>query len=139
ADDVATPSLRIAHLHLDVRNVHVQPGATPTLVAAPVRARAVIDAATVTDALAQRTSRVELDLLDGGARAYLAGRRSLGYVDLVARVDRGALVLAPRRIVVGSSDRLTALARRLPGMRMPVPPLPAGVHVTGVTVEDGRL
>jgi hypothetical protein len=42
-------------------------------------------------------------------------------------------------MVVRGSDRLASLARRIPAIRLPLPALPAGLHVTDVAVEDGQL
>jgi hypothetical protein len=140
AEDVATGALRVRGLHLDVRNLHVQPGATATVVAAPIRVRAVIDGAVLLEALAERTRRVEIELgADGTARAYLAGRRTWGHVELVPHFERGALVLAPTRIVLRDRDVLSSLARRVPPLRLVMPELAAGLHIVGVAVEDGGL
>ena len=141
ADDVQTPTMRIRRLHLDVRNLHLQPGPTSTtVVAAPIRARAVLDAAMVSTMVADRTTRAEIELrADGPARAYVTGRRAWGHVDLVPRLEGASLVLAPSDIVVRGSNRLSGIAGRLPPLRVALPEVAAGVHLAGVTVEDGQL
>jgi hypothetical protein len=140
AEDVSTSALRISHLWMEARNVHVQPGKPAAVVAAPIKIRAVIAQAVLVDALAQRTQRVEIELLHGGtARAHLAGHRTLGYLDLVPSVEGRALVLTPSTIVVRGSDRLASLAPRLPRIRLPLLKLPPALHVTDVIAEDGQL
>jgi hypothetical protein len=140
AEDVTTSAVRLTHLRLEVCNVHVQPGPTATVVAAPIRIRAVVDQRTLADALARRTNRVEIELrASGTARVYLAGHRGLGHVDVRPGVERRALLLAPTGIVLGQWDGLSRLVRRLPPLRLPLPELPSGVHVSGVTVEGDHL
>jgi hypothetical protein len=140
ADDVEGPDIRISHLRLHVGNVHVQPGLTAsTLVAAPIRARAVISQGEIENAIARRSSRVEVDLRDGSARAYLAGRREWGHVDVVPRIEGRTLLLEPDAVSVRRWDRLSVLARRLPPLRVALPRTAADVHVTDVTVEQGRV
>jgi hypothetical protein len=140
ADDVEAPDIRISHLRLDVGNVHLQPGlTTSTIVAAPIRARAVIARDEIEAAIARRSTRVEVELRDGAARAYVAGRRDWGHVDVVPRVDGRTLVLEPAGLSVRRWDRLSSVVRRLPPLRVPLPRTAADVHVTAITVEDGRL
>jgi hypothetical protein len=69
----------------------------------------------------------------------LAGRREWGHVDVVPRIDGRTLLLEPTQVVVRRWDRLSPLARRLPSLRLPLADIPDGMHLTGVTVEDGRL
>lgn len=139
AEDVQVGDLRLDHLRLQVRNVHVQPGPPVTIVGAPITGRAAIGPEVVRSALATRTDRVEIELVAGAARAYLVGRRDWGHVDVVPRIDGRTLVLEPAEVVVRRWDRLSPLARRLPPLRLALPELPDTLHLTGVTVEDGRL
>ena len=140
ADDVETPDIRIGHLRLEVGNVHVQPGLTASaVVAAPIRAQATIAQSEIAAAIARRSTRVEVDLRDGSARAYVAGRREWGHVDVVPRVDGRTLVLEPAALTVRRWDRLSPVVRRLPPLRVALPRTAADVHVTAIAVEEGQL
>ena len=140
ADDVVVADHRISHLRLDVRNVHLQPAvAGATVVATPIRVRAVVDESVVRDAVADRTSRLAVELRgDGVARATLTGRRGWGHVDVVPRVDGRTLVLEPAALAV-RTKYLLALARRLPPLRVELPRSIPAAHVTSVTVDEGRV
>lgn len=140
ADDVVWPGGRLAALRLAACNVHVQPGPPPTLVAAPVRVAATLDQVALDQVVAERTELASVTLSgDGAVRASLAARPGWGHVDLVARVEGPALVLQPDAVVVRGWNRLSAVARRLPPIRIHLPEVLAGAHVTGVEVQEGRL
>ena len=139
AEDVHVGDLHLDHLRLEVRNVHVQPGPSVTIVGAPIIARGAIGPDVIRSTLVPHTDRVEVELVAGAARAYLIGRRDWGHIDLVPRIDGRTLVLEPAEVVVGRWDRLSPLVRRLPPLRVPLTDLPDTLHLTGVTVEDGRL
>jgi hypothetical protein len=140
ADDVVIGGVHIAHLRLDARNLHVQPGVKEaTVVAAPVVARAVLDQGLVAEAVSSRTRRVEVDLEGTGrARAYIAGRRGWGYVDVVPRISGRTLELAPADAKVRRWS-LTSVARRLPKLRFGLSGAHSTAYITGVAVEDGRV
>ena len=140
ADDLRISGQRVTHLRVDVRNLHIQPGITSTVVAAPVHFSARIDEQAVGDAVATRTARVEIELLgDGAARARLPGRRAWGHVDLVPVIDGRTLVLEPREVVVRGWNRLSPLARRLPKLRFHLPALADGAHITAIDVDRGHV
>jgi len=140
ADDVVVGDVRIAHLHLVVRNLHVQPGVgVATIVAAPIEVRATLDQEVVAAAVAHRTPHVEVDLSGAhGARARLRGRRGWGHVDLRPRIEGRTLVLEPTEATLRRWD-VTAVARRLPALRLALPQAIAAAHITDVDIEDGRL
>jgi hypothetical protein len=140
ADDVVVGDVRIAHLRLGVRNVHVQPGVTTaTIVAAPIQVRAILDQEVVATAVARRTPHVEVELCTADrARARLRAHPEWGSVDLTPRIDGRTLVLDPARATLRRWD-LTALARRLPAIRFALPDAIAAARVTAVHVEDGQL
>jgi hypothetical protein len=120
--------------------VHVQPGSPPTVVAAPVRVEATFDQAAVDEAVAEHTELATVELTgDGRVRAALAQRSGWGHIDLVPRVEGPNLVLQPDAVVVRGWDRLSGLARRLPPVRIRLPEVLAGAHVSGVAVAPGRL
>ncbi|HEX7132765.1 MAG TPA: hypothetical protein VF228_09325 [Iamia sp.] len=140
ADDVVAGDVRIAHLHLVVRNLHVQPGVgVATFVAAPIAVRATLDQEVVATAVARRTPHVEVELGDGPfARARLRGRPDWGHVDLTPRIEGRTLVLEPREATLRRWD-VTSVARRLPPIRLALPPAAATAHLTDVGIEDGHL
>ncbi|MGH2685969.1 MAG: hypothetical protein ACRDJP_10945, partial [Actinomycetota bacterium] len=72
-------------------------------------------------------------------RAALPGRREWGHVDLVPVVDGRTVVLEPRELVVRGWSRLSPLARRLPRLRLRLPALAEGAHVTSIDVGEGHL
>lgn len=138
AEDVLVPDgVRIAHLRLDVRNLHVQPTSKgATVVAAPIRWRAVLDQDVVTDEVARRASKYEVELGDAGtARVYRAGHRSWGHVDVVPRVDGSTLVLDPTSVGFWRWN-LKTMAKLLRVRRFELPEELAFVHITKVGIED---
>ena len=140
ADDVRVSGQRINHVRVEARNLHIQPGLTSTVVAAPVHVTATVDQRALSDALATRTDRVDVELLGGGAaRATLPGRREWGHVDVVPRIDGHTLLLEPREVVVRGWNRLSPLVRRLPRLRFRLPDVATGAHLVAVEVEEGRL
>ena len=139
ADDVVVGDVRIAHLHLVVRNLHIQPGVgTATFVAAPVGVRAILDQEVVATAVARRTPYVEVELDDHCARARLRGRRDWGHVDLTPRIEGRTLVLEPTEATLRRWD-VTSVARRLPALRLALPQAVSTAHLTDVGIEDGHL
>jgi hypothetical protein len=113
---------------------------TATVVAAPVRATVTVGADAISEAVAAQTERVEVELRgDGTARLTMPGRRDWGHADVVPRIEDRTLVLEPREVAVRGWTRLTSVAQRLPRVRVPLPRVADGAHVTGVDVEEGRL
>jgi hypothetical protein len=141
AEDVLlSGGVRIGHLGLDVRNLHVQPTSKgATVVAAPIRWRAVLDQDVITNEVARLASKVEVELGDAGtARVYRAGRRSWGHVDVVPRVDGRTLVLDPTSVGFWRFN-LKALGKRLRVCRFELPEELAFVHITNVDIEDRHV
>jgi hypothetical protein len=140
AEDVGFSGVRVGRLRLDVRNLHVQPGLqSASVVAAPIRVRAELDHDVISDAVSRWNARVIVELHDGGvARAFLAGRRDWGHVDVVPRVDGRTLFLEPQNVTV-RTWKLASLIRRLPPLRIGLPNAIAAAHIKNVDVEDGRV
>jgi hypothetical protein len=140
ADDLAWSGGRLARFSASVRNIHVQPGTTPTLVAAPVRLSATLDQEEIDAVVADRTDVARIELTaEGTVRAALAVRSEWGHVDLSPRVEGRVLVLQPTGVVLRGWDRLSGIARRLPPLRIRLPEVLVGAHVTGVEVVEGTL
>jgi hypothetical protein len=140
ARDVRWEGGRAATLRIEAGNVHIQPGTVATLVAAPIRATARFDQATVEEVVARRTTWVAVELTaDGTLRASLARWRRWGRVDLVPEVEGRFLVLRPVAAEVGGRRRAVPAGRRLPGLRVELPESLVAGHVEEVGVEDGHL
>jgi len=138
-DDVRSGDLRLAHVRITARNMHIQPGPPPVLVAAPVWIEATVDQSAVDGVVARRSARAEVELTgEGTAKAGLLGRRRWGHVDLVPKVEGHTLALDPTSVTL-RGRRLTGLARMLPRFRIPLPEQLAKHHVSEVNVADGTV
>ena len=139
-DDLDSGDLRVAHLRLDLRNLHVQPGiGTSTVVAAPISWRATLDQRQVRAVLAGRSPQLEVELGPSGlVRVWLRGRRDWGHVDARPHLHGRAVRFEPTAATLGRWD-VTALGRRIPRPRVDLPAMPPWAHLASVEVADGQL
>lgn len=140
ARHVRWPGGELARLRMEACNVHTQPGATTSLVVAPLRFQAWMSQSVVDGIIAGSTERVVVELTgDGVARARLPQHPHWGHVDLVPILEGRTLELRPRAVAVGRVDGAKRLVARLPPLRVVLPDGPAGSHLSHVEVRDRHL
>jgi hypothetical protein len=140
ASDLRWNGIDVEHAVARLRNIHVQPGTTPVLVAAPIEFQFAIGENTVRHLT--RSSRigrrVEIELADDVAYIRPVRGRRLGRIDVV-------LEAAPRHVNLIVTDlhaadrvRIRRGLGALPRLRVG---LPEALHnrVHAIDVDDGRI
>ena len=110
------------------RNVHLSPGASPALVAAPVLWEANIPASFVSSWLATVEPRFDLAIDASGPHIGLAGRAPWARMEVETAGQGRSILLPPRALRLGSR-RLTL---RLPAYHVSLASLPSDVVLTSV-------
>jgi hypothetical protein len=119
-------------LEVQVRNVHLRPGARPLLVVAPVLVEAFVTVEAASRFLASVSSLLELIVSDGVPQVGVIGAPWLRFeVETGAggeslRVQPRALRLFDQRLALWS-----------PAFHLPVPSLPSGIVLTSVEAAAG--
>lgn len=138
AEDVEWHDWRFPGLRIDLRNVHVRPGTTPTLLAAPVDLRLTVDSGTVADRVAEGWPSVSAEISgDGVARLRWSRRPDWGHVEVAPRPADAGIRLEPQALVAG--NRRFDAPRRAPTVTVPLPPLSEAFRVTAVETSPGAL
>jgi len=136
ARDIIWQARRFDHAAAVLHNVHVRPGTSPMLVAAPVELTLDVPTEALDDLVSTMVPLLAGTVGDDGvARLRFARRPGLGHVEVDAAVDGSALVLRGRSVTVGR----WRLPVRTPACRVELPELPLGLHLTGVHVEPGLV
>lgn len=140
AGDLRWRGVTVDHLVARLRNVHIQPGSTPVVVAAPVEFELTVSAEQVS-ALAASTSigqKVSIELGDDVASVHPLKGRSLGHVDVHFEPAPRHVNLVLRQVHAGERWKIGRGLGALPQLRFA---LPAVLHnrVHAVDVEDGRI
>jgi hypothetical protein len=124
----------VAVLH----NLHIRPGMPPLVVSAPAELTTAVPANIFDDVLRQAAPQLRGELCeDGNARLRWARRPGWGGLDVDVDVVGKTLWLRPRALVTGR--RRWILPARLPAYQVPLPELPHGLLVTGVTLGVDSL
>lgn len=138
ATDIVWRDSRFDHASAVLHNVHVRPGAPPTLVAAPVHLTVDVPTAALDELFATTVPRLAGTIGDDAvARIRFARRPRLGHLEVDGRLDGPVLVLTPRAFTLGR--RRWRLPARVPAYRVRLPELPHGLQLTDVRVEPGLL
>ncbi len=100
ARDVQWSAFELERVEVQARNVHLRPGARPTLVAAPVLVEAFVSASAAARRLAATSPLLELVLTDGMPQIGLAG---VPWVRLEVQpgAEGQSLVVRPRALHLG--------------------------------------
>lgn len=123
---------RVTTLRITGRNVHLRPGLSPTIVAAPVLLDATVDDAALETWSSPWARRFRLEIGDDAvARIHLRGREHLGALEVGVRIENGSLVIDPAAVVAG--HRRFGSIGRLPAFRVPLL-LPKGIRLTDITL-----
>jgi LmeA-like phospholipid-binding len=124
----------VAVLH----NVHIRPGVPPVVVAAPIELSTTVPGELFDDVLNQAAPQLRAQLReDGSARLQWARRPTWGSLEVDAEVVGTTLWLRPRALLAG--NRRWKLPARTPARPVPLPDLPHGLLVTGVTLGSDTL
>jgi hypothetical protein len=138
ATDINWRSSRFDLASAVLRNVHLRPGARPTVVAAPVHLTLDVPTEALDDLFPMMVPRFAGTVGDDGvARVRFAGRPGLGHVEVDAELDGSTLLLKPRAVTV--RRRRWMLPVRTPAYRIRLPDLPHGLQLTEVCFEPGLL
>jgi hypothetical protein len=121
-----------------LHNVHLRPGAPPTLVAAPVELSLEMPADTLDDLFRLAAPRLAGEIgPDGVARLRLARRPGLGHLEVDAHLDGSTLWLKPR--VLELRGRRLRLPARTPAHHTHLPELPHGLQLTEISFGPDAL
>ena len=129
------------HLHRAVavlHNVHFRPGVPPVVVAAPAELTVTLPATIVDDALRRAAPQLRT-VLGAGGTALLHWARRPGLGGLEVGVDVVGTTLWVRPSAVVTKQRRWTLPARTPAFPVPLPDLPHGLLVTGVSLGSDSL
>ncbi|MGH3525028.1 MAG: hypothetical protein ACRDU4_19905, partial [Mycobacterium sp.] len=121
-----------------LHNVHLRPGVSPLLVAAPVELSLALPAEVIDGVLRQAVPRLRGELrADGTARLHLVRRPAWGSLEVDVESVGPTLWLKPRALI--TRRRRWALPPRVPAYPVHLPDLPRGLLVTGVSLGADSL
>ncbi len=138
ACDIVWQTSRFDRASAVLQNVHVRPGVTPTLVAAPVQLTVDVPTDAVDELCGTLVPRLAGTVGDDGvARIRFARRPGLGHLEIDAELDGLTVVVRARSVSIGR--RRWPLPARTPAYRVTLPELPHGLRLTGVHFDAGLL
>jgi hypothetical protein len=124
-----------------LRNVHIRPGVPPLVIAAPAELSTELPANVFDDMLRQAAPRLHAQLnADSTAQLHWARRPGWGSLEVDVDVVGTTLWVRPRALLTGlTKQRRWKLPGRTPAHPLPLPDLPHGLLVTGVTIGTDSL
>jgi hypothetical protein len=124
-----------------LRNVHIRPGVPPLVVAAPVELSMALPAEVFDDMLRQAAPQLHAQLrADRTAQLHWARRPGWGSLEVDVDAVGTTLWVRPRALVTGiTGQRRWKLPKRIPAHPVPLPELPHGLLVTGVSLGVDTL
>ncbi|BBY89155.1 LmeA family phospholipid-binding protein [Mycolicibacterium tokaiense] len=138
ARDITWQASRFDRASAVLHNVHVRPGTSPMLVAAPVELTLDVPTEALDDLVSTMVPLLAGTVGDDGvARLRFARRPGLGQMEIDAELDGSAVALRARSVTIGR--RRWPLPASTPAYRMALPELPHGVRLTGVHFEPGLM
>ncbi len=133
ARDVEWAGYRLERTEIRARNVHLRPGARPTLVAAPILFEAFVSASAASAHLATVSPRLELTMQAGVPQVGMAGAPWVR-LEVAAGTGGQSIRIQPRALYL-LDWRVSVPA---PAFDMPLPPLPLDdVMLTSVQPAPG--
>ncbi len=132
ARDVQWDVYQLERVEVRASNVHLRPGARPTLVAAPVHCEAFVSASFASRWLATVSPRLELAMQEGVPQLGVTG---VPWVRLEFETGAEGQSISVRPRALYLLDRRVSL--RSPAFFLPVPDLPAGFMLTSVEPAPG--
>jgi hypothetical protein len=136
AEDVEWSGMQFAVVTGTLKNVHLRPGSSPSLVCAPVDLVATLSDDQLHSVLAARTARVAATCTDGAIRLRLERHLSWGWMDVCPEVVGGHVRLRP--IAIGGPRRAWRPRRRLPAKSLTLR-LPENTRIVDLKVVAGTL
>ena len=138
ARDIRWDQHRLRHAVAVLRNVHIRPGVPPLVIAAPTELSCSLPGKIFDDVLHPAAPQLLAELrADGTARLRWARRPGWGSLEVDAEVVGTRLWLRPRALITG--QRRWTLPTRTPAYQVPLPDLPHGLLVTGVSLGSDSL
>jgi hypothetical protein len=124
-----------------LRNVHIRPGVPPLVIAAPVELSTELPPKVFDDMLRQAAPRLHAQLnADSTAQLRWARRPGWGSLEVDVDVVGTTLWVRPRALLTGQTrQRRWKLPGRTPAHPVPLPDLPHGLLITGVTLGADSL
>ncbi len=132
ARDVRWDVYQLERVEVRARNVHLRPGARPTLVAAPVHCEVFVSAAFASRWLAAVSSQLEMVMQEGVPQL---GAKGVPWVRLEFQTGAEGRSISVRPRAVYLLDRRVSL--RSPAFFLPIPDLPEGFMLTSVDPAPG--
>jgi hypothetical protein len=132
AREVQWDAYQLERVEIQARNVHLRPGARPTLVAAPVLCEAFVSASFASHWLATVSPQLELVMQAGVPQV---GVRGVPWVRLELQTGAEGRSISARTRAVYLLDWRVSL--RSPAFFQPVPDLPGGFMLTSLDPAPG--
>jgi hypothetical protein len=141
ACDIEWGQQRLQRAVAVLRNLHIRPGVPPVVVAAPVELSAALPAEIFDDMLRQAAPQLHAQLrADRTAQLHWARKPGWGSLEVDVDVVGTTLWVRPRALVTGiTGQRRWNLPKRTPAHPVPLPELPHGLLVTGVSLGVNSL
>jgi hypothetical protein len=141
ACDVEWGQQRLQRAVAVLRNAHIRPGVPPVMVAAPVKLSTALPAEIFDDMVRQAAPQLHAQLrADRTAQLHWVRRPGWGSLEVDVDVVGTTLWVRPRALVTGlTRQRRWKLPKRTPAHPVPLPELPHGLLVTGVSLGVDSL
>jgi len=138
ACDIEWGQQRLQRAVAVLRNVHIRPGVPPVVVGAPVELSTALPAEIFDDMVRQAAPQLHAQLnADRTAQLHWVRRPGWGSLEVDVDVVGTTLWVRPRVLVTG--QRRWKLPKRTPAHPVPLPDLPHGLLVTGVSLGVDSL
>jgi hypothetical protein len=138
ARDIEWGQQRLRRAVAVLRNAHIRPGVPPLVVAAPVELSTALPAEIFDEMVRQAAPQLHAQLrADSTARLHWVRRPGWGSLEVDVNVVGTTLWVRPRALLTG--QRRWKLPKRTPAHPVPLPELPHGLLVTGVSLGVDSL
>jgi hypothetical protein len=138
ARDIEWGQQRLQRAVAVLRNVHIRPGVPPLVVAAPVELSTALPAEIFDEMVRQAAPQLHAQLrADSTAQLHWVRRPGWGSLEVDVNVVGNTLWVRPRALLTG--QRRWKLPKRTPAHPVPLPELPHGLLVTGVSLGVDSL
>ena len=138
ARDIEWGQQRLQRAVAVLRNVHIRPGVPPLVVAAPVELSTALPAEIFDEMVRQAAPQLHAQLrADSTAQLHWVRRPGWGSLEVDVNVVGTTLWVRPRALLTG--QRRWKLPKRTPAHPVPLPELPHGLLVSGVSLGVDSL
>ena len=141
ARDIEWGQQRLQRAVAVLRNVHIRPGVPPLVVAAPVELSTALPAEIFDEMVRQAAPQLHAQLrADSTAQLHWVRRPGWGSLEVDVNVVGTTLWVRPRALLTGlTRQRRWKLPKRTPAHPVPMPELPHGLLVSGVSLGVDSL